>query len=120
MCEYDSGDLRYAGDTGTTRAPGVCTGDPAGPCTQTSCGSGMKCTAIVTLESPLFSHLGCAPSGSAAVGSACMLLPGSGGEHDDCDASGLCLGGTCHELCGTSCDLCGFADGVPPELAFCM
>jgi hypothetical protein len=122
LCEYDSGDLRVFGDSAQLAAGdagrGACAGDHgcAPECTQTTCGANRKCGAIVTSQEPLFSHLGCAPVGSAAVGSACTVAADG---TDDCDAAGVCVGGTCRELCGTSCDICELVDGLPPELAVC-
>jgi hypothetical protein len=84
--------------------------DAAGACNvlaQTGCMTGQKCTWITdTAGSGSVSstgHIGCAPDGTAAEGSACTAgTPGPMG-YDNCTAGGYCIsqGGqlTCHEIC---------------------
>lgn len=128
LCEYDSGDLRLGPPTGSTATAdglvGACIIDGsascAPPCTQTSCGSGMRCASLVVSHAPLYTHLGCAPTGPTALGSACTFTPTADGDYDSCGADGACVAGLCHQLCGTACDLCGFVEGEPFELGFCQ
>jgi hypothetical protein len=85
----------------------VADGSLGGSCnvlTQTGCLAGDKCTWIIdTAGPPSTGHIGCAPDGTAAVGSACTQgTPGPMG-YDDCTAGGYCLqeagASTCHEIC---------------------
>lgn len=125
VCEYDSGDLRLGAPGGTTLladgAMGQCIIDGSASCNAecnaTSCPAG-RCTSIVTSHAPLYSHLGCAPSGTVPVGSACTFTAGSGGDYDDCEGGAVCISGTCVALCTGSCT-CGPIEGEPPELSFC-
>lgn len=126
ICEYDSGDLRLGAPDGTVRRPDgtdeQCIIDGSASCNpecdSTSCAG--RCTSIVTSHLPLYSHLGCAPAGTVAVGAACTFTTGSDGDYDDCGGDAACVAGTCHALCSDSCGACAAIEGEPPELLFCM
>nr|HEX4317071.1 hypothetical protein [Kofleriaceae bacterium] len=122
LCDFETGDLRYASNECET-VGGVSVGD--GFCiprcqSDQQCGSGARCSSIVTLQDPLYSHVGCAPIGSAAIGSGCTFTAGSDGMYDDCVAGAVCVDGTCLEQCaaGSGCGSgsCTAVDGEPVQL----
>ncbi|HEY5925313.1 MAG TPA: hypothetical protein VIV11_26700 [Kofleriaceae bacterium] len=79
-----------------------------GPCnvlTQAGCTAGEKCTWIVDAIMPQYvGHIGCAPAGAAAVGTACMYgAPGPMG-YDNCAGGLVCSNfrmgaGECKQIC---------------------
>jgi hypothetical protein len=130
-CELESGELRYAGDSGTPSGPlfGGCNGDsfcsprcaPAfGP---DNCGPGLHCSSLVASTQPLFTRLACVPNGTKQVGEACTLIPDPAGAYDDCSDNSLCVAGTCQAMCLSDapnvCGSCTYVDGEPPELRLC-
>ncbi|HEY4059385.1 MAG TPA: hypothetical protein VGM39_22360 [Kofleriaceae bacterium] len=69
--------------------------DVCSPLDQTGCNAGEKCTWIEDQDSPPIGHIGCAATGSIAIGGTCT--DGTGG--DDCVKGSYCLGGTCKQVC---------------------
>ena len=79
LCEFASGDLRYAGDEAIGPSNG-CIADaqcvPACFPEADECPINEHCTSRVVSTSPLASHLGCAPLGTKHLGDACELIHG--------------------------------------------
>ena len=70
--------------------------DASGPCnplTQAGCSVGDKCTWLIDVLTPQhLGHIGCAPSGTGAVGDACSYgAPGATG-YDTCEKGLVCSG----------------------------
>jgi hypothetical protein len=117
-------------------APSVCN-----VLAQTGCGTGEKCTWIIDTASPSpLGHIGCAPDGAAAVGSACTRNPPGATGYDDCVKGNYCFGpdsggaGVCKAICdpagGTPMCTSGYAcstydglfgpSGQPPAAGVCV
>jgi hypothetical protein len=125
ICEFDSGDLRFGSETVTGNG-GTCVGD--GFCAPAcNCGPTERCTSRIVLETPLSSHLGCAPVGPRTVGQPCALVADPAGAYDDCGADLLCVGGTCQPTCDPrmgshpcATGTCTFVPGHAPDLGVCQ
>ncbi|HTJ44520.1 MAG TPA: hypothetical protein VL463_20590 [Kofleriaceae bacterium] len=121
LCEYDSGDLRFASDEamsvpignggatcvgdGTCRPCGGCVGDPH-----------LRCGLRVESTTPFASRLDCAPRGTKQLGEACTFIDDPDGAYDDCAADLFCVEGTCRASCASGM----FVDGYPPEVRVCQ
>lgn len=69
------------------------------PLTQTGCNAGEMCTWINDQDNPPVGHVGCAPAGTVAIGSACTEGPAGPMGYDNCAKGGVCLGGECKQIC---------------------
>ena len=76
--------------------------NPLLPVGQQGCIPGQKCTWIRVQDTPEpLGRLGCVPDGSVALGGACTQgASGNTTGYDDCAAGGICIGGTCMDVCG--------------------
>ena len=73
---------------------GVCN-----PKAQTGCSAGEKCTWINDQDNPPIGHVGCAPDGTVAVGTACTEGPAGPMGYDNCAKGSVCLAGVCKQIC---------------------
>ncbi|MBA3540844.1 MAG: hypothetical protein H0T79_14625 [Deltaproteobacteria bacterium] len=64
------------------------------------CNAGEKCTWFHDdMSDPPIGHIGCATTGTVAVGGACVYgTPGATG-FDDCAGGSVCVGGVCEAIC---------------------
>jgi len=97
ITELDSGDLR-PGSSDVDCTDGGFAGDSFGY-PDCSCGSDQRCEPRITLDSPKFTRLSCAPIGPKLDGDACSFTADPAGAYDDCGSGLLCYEGTCHLLC---------------------
>ena len=81
-------------DAGGDAGPGVCN-----PLTQAGCAAGEKCTWINDQDNPPIGHVGCAPDGTLAIGTACTAPPAGPMGYDDCAKGSVCLSGECKQIC---------------------
>jgi hypothetical protein len=120
---YDSGDIRATSASEETTSGQFCVGDGSGDASCPPCADGERCTVRAASIDPLYTHLACAPIGPNAAGAACTYIADPGGAYDTCDATSLCVDGTCRRLCHpadpTACTTCANVVGVPPELQVC-
>ena len=97
IIELDSGDLRPAA-TDVVCTDGGFAGDSLG-WPNCSCAADEHCEPRITLDSPRFTRLACAPSGPKLDGDACSFTPDAAGAYDDCGSGLFCWNGTCHGMC---------------------
>ncbi len=76
--------------------------NPLSPVGEQGCITGQKCTWVRVQDAPeVLGRLACVPDGSVALDGACVRGPtGETTGYDDCAAGGICIGGTCHDICG--------------------
>ena len=89
--ELDSGDLRF-GATDVDCTDGAFASDSFGN-PNCNCGSDQRCTPRITLASPRFTRMSCAPIGPKHDGEACSFTQDPGGAYDDCGANLMCFQG---------------------------
>jgi hypothetical protein len=116
--ELDSGDLRF-GSEEVMFEHAACVGDGfAIP--RCGCPTDQRCIPRILRESPLFTQMGCAPTGTKQDGEACTLVADPAGAYDDCGAGLFCYQSTCHALCtGGQAPTGTLPDGYPPEAQLC-
>jgi hypothetical protein len=100
--------------------PDAPTGNNCSLLTQAGCTSTQKCTWIMDAMTPQYvGHIGCAPSGTAAMGDTCMMgAPGASG-YDNCGKGLMCgnYRGTATGTCKAICDLQGGTPGCDSQRA---
>ena len=69
------------------------------PKAQTGCNAGEKCTWINDQDNPPIGHVGCAPDGTVAIGTACTEGPAGPMGYDNCVKGSVCLAGVCKQIC---------------------
>jgi hypothetical protein len=83
--------------------------DVGGPCnalTQAGCNAGEKCAWFQDTSTPIpLGHIGCAPDGMIAPGSACSYGPVGPSGYDNCTKGNVCIG-KCRQICDLN-------DGAP-------
>src|SRR5690348_14415690 len=77
-------------------------GAPCDILTQTGCAAGDRCGWIVDGTSPPAGHIGCVPTGAAALGSACTLASMGSAMYDDCGSGAVCEASLCKPVCDTA------------------
>ncbi len=79
------------------------TGDADMTCnvlTQTGCMTGEKCTWFHDTETPTpLGHIGCAPTGTVAIGAACTYGADGPQGYDNCVTGSVCVSGHCSQIC---------------------
>jgi hypothetical protein len=107
----DAGTMIDAGmmtDAGTDSGvlPDAALPDAGGTCNvlaQTGCTATQKCTWILDTDGTAsmsgLGHIGCAPNGTVATGSACTILPAASGGYDNCVRADQCVNNTCKTIC---------------------
>ncbi len=70
------------------------------PLAQTGCNPGEKCTWWSDQETPAIGHVGCAPDGALAIGTACQDPVAGPSGFDSCVKGSACVGGVCKAICG--------------------
>ncbi|HVV87008.1 MAG TPA: hypothetical protein VHE35_28410 [Kofleriaceae bacterium] len=89
-----------ASSDGGPRDAGLPACDPSALPGHTGCGSG-RCTWItVDGGPPATGMVGCVPAGTVGIGGACTVgPPGAATGYDDCQEGGVCIDGTCADVC---------------------